>query len=352
MRVGFDVSPLAGGAPEGPWPRGVQQAVRGAVEALERRGNLEVVRIAAPSGTPRRRWLARDVGRLAREGGLRGVHSFVSSFARRGPGRRVQTIHELPWRHGVAENAGPRHRLWAALGPLFADRVVTATEYTANDLRRRRLPGANKIRVCPWGVGPPFEDEPPPGAVDEVVLGRYRLPEDPLLLCLGAVRAKKNLAAVLAGVAAVRERGGPKFQVVVTGGDTPDLRRDLGTASALGLSSSLSTLDEVTDEDLPGLLRLATAVCVLSRSEGFGLPVLEALACGTPVVVPHESAQTEVAGPLGIRVDPDDARSVADGLTRAHDEREALRYRLAERARELSWDACAERIEAVWSELA
>ena len=89
----------------------------------------------------------------------------------------------------------------------------------------------------------------------------------------------------------------------------------------------------------------------MSHSEGFGLPVLEALACGTPVVVPRSSAQAEVAGERGIVVDPADAGSVASGLERALAERETLRYQLADRARELSWSHAAERVETLWKEL-
>jgi len=237
MRIGFDVSVL-----HRPHPPGVARAARGLVEALERRGALEVVRLAPEPGESPRRFRALGLPRAVREQGLVGLHSFTSAFAARGPGRRVQTIHELPWKHGVAENADLAHRAWVAVGPILADRVLCPTEHVARDLRRRRLPGAHKVRVAPWGVGPPFEPEPPPGVIDEVVLERHRLGSDPFALCPGAVRAKKNLAALLEGVAELRRREGPALQVVVTGDETADLRRDLGLASRLGLSRWVTTL--------------------------------------------------------------------------------------------------------------
>ncbi len=347
MRVGFDVTPLAR-----PHPRGMVRLVENAVAALEARGRIEVERLEPPPGASVRRWRARDVPRACRELGLAGVHSFTSAFAVRAPGRRVQTIHELPWRHGVRENADWRHRVWALAGPLRADRVVCATEYVARDLRRWRLPGSAPVRVCPWGVGPPFEPEPPGGTIDEVVLTRYRLPEDPLVLCLDGTRPKKNLAALLRGVAEVRRRDGPALHVVVSGPETPQLRRDLGLASQLGLARWVTTLDEIEEPDLPSLLRLATAVSVLARSEGFGFPALEALACGTPALVPREGSQTEVAGEHAVRVDPDDPASVADGLERCVRERETLRDAVCARASELTWDRCAAGLEALWGELA
>jgi alpha-1,3-rhamnosyl/mannosyltransferase len=347
VRIGFDVSPL-----QRPHPRGVVRVTSGLASALERRGNLEIVRLAPGDGENLRRWRAIELPRLAREEKLDGIHSCVSAFAFRGRGARVQTIHELPWRHGAREGADLRHRAWAAFGPMLADAVLTGTEFVARDLRRRLLPGKSKIRVCPWGVDPPFQGESPPELVDEVALGKYRLPGGAFALALGAVRSKKNLAAVLLGMAELKKRGGPTLQLVVTGGDTPQLRRDLGLVSRLGLARFVTTIDEIADADLPSVLRLASLVPVLSRSEGFGLPVLEALACATPVVVPAASAQAEVAGDAGIQVEPDDASSVADGLARALAERESLRPRLVGRAREFTWDRCAAQVETIWKEIA
>jgi glycosyltransferase involved in cell wall biosynthesis len=345
MRIGFDVSPLYRAH-----PRGIVRVVSELTDELERRGVLDVVRLAPPDGVSLRTWRQSTLPGLVRAEQLVGIHSFLSAFPWRGPGRRVATIHELPWKHGVKENAGARHRFWATLGRWRADRIVTATEVVARELGAasgRR----SKIRVVPWGVGSTFEDEPPPGVVDEPVLAKYGLTDGAFALCVGAVRPKKNLAAVLHGVAELRRRNGPRLQLVVTGKHTTELRRDLGLASKLGLSAWLSTPGSVDEADLPALYRLASVVPFLSRSEGFGLPVLEALACGTPVVVPSNSAQAEVAGEHGIQVDSGDAGSVADGLARALEERESLRYQLADRARELSWSHAAERIEELWAEL-
>jgi len=191
------------------------------------------------------------------------------------------------------------------------------------------------------------------GKLDKVLrIGRYRIPQGPWAIALGAVRPKKDLAAVVNGLAEHLRRGAKPIRLVVTGGDTPQLRRDLGLANRLGLARHVTTLDEIAEEDLPSVLRLASVVPVLSRSEGFGLPVLEAMACGTPVIVPEDSAQAEVAGSACIPVDPDDPASVADGFALALAERETRRGALAARGRELSWDRCAERVEAIWSEIA
>jgi glycosyltransferase involved in cell wall biosynthesis len=166
------------------------------------------------------------------------------------------------------------------------------------------------------------------------------------------VRPKKALAALLHGLAERVRRGATPLRVIVTGGDSPQLRLDRGLASRLGLARWVTTLDEVAEEDLPALYRLAWATVVLSRSEGFGLTVLESLACGTPAVVPRGGAQAEVAGAAAVVVDPRSPADVADGLERARGERGRLRALGLARAGELTWDKTAEKVERLWQELA
>lgn len=347
MRVGFDTSPLCR-----PHPPGIVRVVRETMCALEERGNLDIVRLAPDDGVPVRRWRQSILPRTVGERDLVGVHSFLSAFPWRGAGRRVQTIHELPWKHGVAENAGWRHRLWASWGARRADAVIVATERVARDLGRRLAIDGGNVHLVPWGVAPHFNEEAPAGTLDEPLLARYRLPDGPLAICLGANRPKKNLAAVLHGLEQVHQRGAVQLHLVISGADSPQLRKDLGLVSRLGLTRWVSTPGEIPEEDLPGLLRLAAVVPVLSRSEGFGLPALEALACGTPVVVSAGSAQSEVAGSAGIEVDPDDPGSVADGFERAVATREAVRYSLPEHVAPFRWERTAEAIEKIWERLA
>jgi alpha-1,3-rhamnosyl/mannosyltransferase len=344
--VGFDASPLVQFH-----SRGLARLAQGLLSALEARRDFRVVRLAPAAGEALRPWRQRRLPRLEREQGLAGIHSFVSAFPVRGRGIRVQTVHELPWRHGERENADWRHRLWATLGARRADRVLCASEHVAHDLRRGWSGAPSKLRVVPWGVDQAFASQPPAGSVDEVVLGRYRLGQDPLLVALGAVRAKKGLDRLLLGLAEHVRRKGQRVQLVVTGPDTPDLRRSLGLVSRLGLARYVSTPGEIDEADLPALLRLSSCVAVLSRSEGFAFPVLEAMACGSVPLVPRDSAQSELAGPAGVAVDADDPTAVAEGLALALAERDARRDALAQRASGYTWSRSAEGVAAVWREL-
>jgi alpha-1,3-rhamnosyl/mannosyltransferase len=324
VRIGFDVSPL-----HRPHPAGLVRVVEECVAALERRRRIDVVRLVPPAGASLRRWRQRELGDRARE--LDGIHSFVSAFPVLGPGARVQTIHELPWLHGVRENADLAHRLWNWLGPLRAQAVVTATEFSARDLRARLLPGRGRVRVIPWGVGPPFG----PGPAERMEV----------LFCPGATRAKKDLAAAVDGVAAL----GSRPAILVTGAPSAELERCARRARAAGVE--LVHREHLEEAELVEHYRSALAVALLSRSEGFGLPVLEALACGTPVIVPQQSAQAEVAGAAGLRVEPLDAESVARAIERARDEREQLRADGLERAAQFGWERTAAAIEELWAEI-
>src|SRR5262245_54849775 len=129
MRIGFDVAALTR-----PHSRGLERVVRSTVEALEARGNLEVVRLAPQEGADLRHWRQVELPRLEAELELDGLHSFTSAFPLRGDGARVQTVHELPWRYAVRENAGLKHRAWAYLGSWRASRVITPSEHVAHAL--------------------------------------------------------------------------------------------------------------------------------------------------------------------------------------------------------------------------
>ena len=347
MRIGIDVSALTR-----PHSRGVDRVVRNLVTALERRAVMEWVRLGPEPGEPLRHWRQAALPRAIAKHGLSGLHSFTSAFPWRGKGKRVQTVHELPWRHGVRENADFAHRLWASVGAARAHRVVVPSEHVARDLTRSPWVSHKKVRVVPWGVDTTFGDEPGTGVVDEAVLTRYRLDDGPFVFCPGAVRAKKNLAALLYGLAERIRRGAAPLALLVTGGDSPQLRADLGLASKLGLGRWVVMLDEIAEEDMASFYRLATAVAVLSTSEGFGLPVLEALACGTPALVARGGAPEEVAGPAGVAVDARSPAAVADGLDRVVRERADLARQGVARARTFTWNEAASRIEALWQELA
>lgn len=349
MRIGFDVSPL-----HRPHPPGVVRATRGLVEALEKRARVEIVRLIPPPRVELAHWRQWIVPSATRELRLDGVHSPVSAFPWLGRGARVQTIHETPWIADVDENADLRHRAWAAIGPLRADRVLVPSVATARGVRASSPPSIEKVRVSAWGVDPLFTPRASPA--DDHIRTRRGLDGVDYLVCAGAVRAKKNLAAVIRGVALHRRRSARRIVIAVTGERTAQLMRDLVLAEELGLGGDVRTLGVVDDVELAAILRGAIAAPVLSHSEGFGFPVLEAQACGVQSIVPRDSAQAEVAGEAALVVDANDDESIAHALAIAvqcaHDEAHAPHAPSIANAARFTWDACAARVEALWQEIA
>jgi glycosyltransferase involved in cell wall biosynthesis len=201
-----------------------------------------------------------------------------------------------------------------------AARVLTVSERTRADLEELYALPPERIVVTPNGVDPAFS----PGGV-----GHRR----DYVLTVGAVQARKNQ---LAALAAAQEVGLPL--VVVGPPKDPALAAELERRGA-------RVEGYVETERLVELYRGAACVVQASRYEGFGLPVLEAMACGTPVVTVPEPALLEVVGSAAIVVEEDD---LADGIRRALREHDRLSYAGLERARAFSWTACAEKTLATY----
>ena len=202
-----------------------------------------------------------------------------------------------------------------------AARVLTVSERTKRDLVKLWGVAADRIVVTPNGVDPAFS--PGDGGHDYV-------------LAVGAIQTRKNQLAALEAADAVG------LPLVVAGPEKdPSLAAELRARGA-------RVEGYVDVERLAELYRGAACLVQASRYEGFGLPVLEAMASGTPVVAAHEPALEEVAGAAAVFV-PEDR--LADGIRQALAERDRLVAAGLERARAFSWRATAERTLAVYQEI-
>lgn len=236
----------------------------------------------------------------------------------------VVTIHDLSFERDASSMA-PRDRLIfrrvvprAARG---ARRVIAVSERTKRDLVELYGISPERIAVTPHGVDPAFT----PGGDGH---GSY-------LLFVGAIQRRKN---PLAAVGAAVELGMP---LVVAGPSRePDLARELERRGA-------DLRGYVEKPELAALYRGAACLVLPSRYEGFGLPVLEAMACGTPVVAHPDLALQEVAGDAALYAEPG---GLAEAIRRALADRERLSAAGLERARLFSWDETARRTLAVYRE--
>lgn len=194
-----------------------------------------------------------------------------------------------------------------------------------------------------WGVGPEFAP-PPAGRIDEV--RRRHALDRPYVLSVGTVEPRKNLARLVEAFRIVVERRLFDGDLALAGAP--------GWGPPLPEAPRLRRLGRVDDADLPALYAGAAAFAYPSLYEGFGIPVLEAMASGAVVVTSRGTACEEVAGGGAILVEPTDVESIADGLGRAlldDDLRAECRRRGRARAAEFSWPAAARRLLALYRSL-
>ena len=233
-----------------------------------------------------------------------------------------------------------------------AARVVTVSEHGREDVLRT-VPGLDPSHLVaiPNGVSAAYA--PDPTAVDRV-RASWGL-EPGYVLFIGALQPRKNLLRLLEAYARVRDARA-EMPLLVLAGDAKQDEDELGARIAeLGLERHVRRIGYVQGEGaLRDLYAAAGVFAFPSLYEGFGLPVAEAMATGTPVLTSDATALPEVAGGAAVLVDPLSVTSIADGLVRLLDD-EVLRTRCREaglvRAAELTWTAAAERLVGVWQDV-
>jgi glycosyltransferase involved in cell wall biosynthesis len=321
VRVGVDTSPLV------QTRAGTARVVRGLLGALRDRPGLDL-ELLSFGGDGRVSSAVRDalwypVGLKRRAGALDVLH--CTTF--RGPvGASVPTVvtvHDLAILR--APEAFPRwHRLYGKAGLdrvlRAADAVVAVSEFTRSEVTALADVPAERIRVVPNGVDAVFTPDGPRAEGDYA-------------LAVGTLEPRKNLRRA---VDAAREAGVELRVVGARGWGGVDVEGWVG---------------EIPDAGLAALYRGARCVVYPSLYEGFGLPVLEAMACGAPVVTSSATAMEEVAGGAAVLVDPLDASAIAVGIQEAMARRDELVPLGIARAREFPWSRAADAVEALWREL-
>lgn len=322
MRAGVDVSPLV------QTRAGTARHVNGLLCALAGRSGIEVEQLSfggpgrIASVTRDTWWYYAGLARAART--LDVLHCTTFRGPLRSPVPFAITLHDLALlRH--PELFARWHRLSGRAGigrvARAADRVLTVSEFTKREAIE--LLGVPAERVTVIG-----------NAVDRVFAAEGPAAEGDYVLAVGTLEPRKNLHRAAEAAA----RAGLELRVV--------------GARGWGGIATPGWVGEVSDEELAALYRGARCLVFPSLYEGFGIPVLEAMACGTPVVTSAEGATAEVAGGAAVLVDPLDVDAIATGIGEAYARRDELRALGLVRAQAYTWDAVADAVVGVWQELA
>jgi glycosyltransferase involved in cell wall biosynthesis len=240
------------------------------------------------------------------------------------PGAVVATIHDLKFTAGRARC------------------VIAVSESTRADIIRYLHVRGDKIVVVPEGVDAETYRQPVPVELENL-RHKYRL-ATPFILFIGERRLHKNITGSIRAFDLFRKMSASPFQLVIAGKPYADYQEPERLVEALGLEESVRFLNYVPESDLPALYRAAEALLMLSWYEGFGLPVLEAQAAGTPVVAAQTTSLPEVLGEAGLLVPPDQPEQAAEALRQVVSGgslRQELIERGFEHARQFTWDRCA-----------
>jgi glycosyltransferase involved in cell wall biosynthesis len=234
-----------------------------------------------------------------------------------------------------------------------SDHVITVSEYSKRDIARTYGIREDKITVTYEGAGPDFF--PRDQAVSKEQLARRYGIKGDFVLYLGRLQARKNLLTLVNAFARVYKGGrGLPHKLVLAGKKDSMFGPVLSRIQQLRLEQCVLMPGYIADEDVPLFYSAADLFAYPSFFEGFGLPVIEAMACGTPVITSRNSSLEEVAGDAALLVEPSDEISIAEALTRALEDNE-LRIRLGQaglaRSKQFSFRSTARGTMAVYEQI-
>ena len=272
-------------------------------------------------------------------------------------GKKVVTVHDMVYK-AFPETVRGRTRFMLEMGlkrsMKRADIIVTDSEFSKSEIVKYFPQHEKKIRVVPCGADPErFHPCTEPERIPEVkksleIEGEY-------FLYLGTIEPRKNLERLITAYKHLADKLGEKCPKLVMAGGKGWLDNGIySRVERLGLTGKVIFTKYVPSEDLNPLMCGALAFVFPSIYEGFGMPPLEAMACGVPVLTSGEASLPEVTGDCAVICDAYSVKSIAKGLYRLCTD-EKLRHELSrkglERAKGFTWERSAEMLQAVYNEL-
>ncbi len=267
--------------------------------------------------------------------------------------RSVITVHDLAFLHYpqfLTDESRDYYAGQIEAAVARADRIIAVSEATKRDLMALLGVPPEKIAVVLEAASEQYRHATP-GEVERL-RAVYEI-DGPYILFVGTLEPRKNVDGLLRAYAQLCAEVPDVPQLVIAGGRGWLYQETLALYEQLGLGDRVCWTGVIPPDDLPALYSAAEVLCLPSYYEGFGLPPLEAMACGTPVVVSDRASLPEVVGEAGLYVDPDDVASIAAALRRVLEDSVLaadLRRRGLARADEFSWSRAARETLAVYEQ--
>jgi glycosyltransferase involved in cell wall biosynthesis len=272
----------------------------------------------------------------------------------------VVTVHDLTTLLVREYRRSPQARLYNALvsaSARNAGRVITDSAASKADIVRHLGIAADRVAPIHLAAGRAYKPEGE-FLLDMAILKKYDLPES-YVLYLGGFELHKNVSTLLMAYTFVAQALGDDYPLVLAGRRPAEPSAHFPDYDALiarlNLEQSVRWIGFVEENDKPAVYRGATSFAFVSRHEGFGLPVLEAMACGVPAVVSHCGSLPEVVGDAAFSVDPDDERAIAGAIIASivqEDLAAELKQKGLARAAAFSWEKTATETLLVYDALA
>ena len=296
-----------------------------------------------------------EIAWLARQKKLDLVHDPTGVFPLLLTGaRRVVTIHDVfPYISPNTSTLAERliYRGWLPVALRRAEAVITVSQHSKADIQRYLHLKADKVTVIPEAASDCYR--PLPESQVEPVLQRHGI-QRPYILYVGSIEPRKNLLRLLQAYARLREAA-PQWRLVIVGARNVWLSNPIILAiDKMDLKPWVQFTGYIPESDLPALYNGADLFAFPSLYEGFGLPVLEAMRCGAPVVTSNLSSLPEVAGDAAILVDPYDVEAIASAMRLALTQpglAQELQRRGLEWSKGFTWERTARQTLAVYQKV-
>lgn len=228
-----------------------------------------------------------------------------------------------------------------------ADKIITGSEFSKKDIVECLNIESSKVKVAPFAYDSELYKQTETGLSD-----KYGLRNNKIVLYVGSEQKRKNVDKILKAIALVKKKcPGIVFVKVGKPGESSAREKLMDLIYGLKIDENVRFIDYIEEEDLPPIYNMADVFVFPSSYEGFGLPVIEAMACGCPVITTKKTSLVEVAGDAAICVDPNDIEELARMIIRVLDDKEVaekLRKKGLLQAKKFRWETTVKVIEQVY----